>query len=64
MKKEDLANLEVVFTFARQAVVANEKELINLINFKGQLFEKLNKLIEEDEAVDVKSKKDTVSSKN
>lgn len=37
----DLKNLEIVFTLARKQLVENEDELINLINFKRGLFEKL-----------------------
>ena len=37
----DLKNLEIVFTLARKQLVENEDELINLINFKRSLFEKL-----------------------
>ena len=39
--QEDLKNLEVVFGMARQSVVQNEKELINLINFKQIIFKKI-----------------------
>lgn len=37
----DLKNLEIVFTLARKQLIENEDELINLINFKRSLFEKL-----------------------
>ena len=38
---EELKNLEVVFTLARQASVNNEEQLIAVINFKKTLFDKL-----------------------
>lgn len=48
MKETDLQNLEAVFAYARQAVVSNEQELINLINYKKDLFERLKALIKEE----------------
>lgn len=41
MNPQDFKNLELIFTLARQATVNNEPELVNVINFKLQLFEKL-----------------------
>lgn len=38
---EDLKNLEVVFAMARQTSVNNEKQLLDLIQFKQLLFKKL-----------------------
>ena len=49
MKETDLQNLEAVFAYARQAVVSNETELINLINYKKDLFERIKSLIKEEE---------------
>lgn len=45
--KEELKNLEVIFAYARKLVSDNENELIAIINFKQQLFEKLIKLAEQ-----------------
>ena len=49
MKETDLQNLEAVFAYARQAVVNNEQELINLITYKKDLFERIKSLIKEEE---------------
>lgn len=48
MKEQDLQNLEAIFAYARQAVVNNEAELINIINYKKDLFDRLKPLIKED----------------
>ena len=45
--KEDLKQLEIIFTLARQAVVGDENNLIGVINFKKELFDKINKEFEE-----------------
>lgn len=42
--EEDLKNLEVVFAMARQSAIRNEDELITIIQFKKQLFEKLKQV--------------------
>ena len=52
MKETDLQNLEAIFAYARQAVVNNEQELINLINYKKDLFERLKPLIKEEKKDD------------
>lgn len=49
IKETDLQNLEAVFAYARQSVVNNEQELINLINYKKDLFERLKPLIKDEE---------------
>jgi len=36
--KEEQANLEVIFAIARQARANDEKALIDIINFKAELF--------------------------
>ena len=47
--QQDLANLEVVFTYARQTAVQNEQELSALINLKADLFKRLNELLPKEE---------------
>lgn len=49
MKETDLQNLEAVFAYARQAVVNNEAELVNLITYKKDLFERIKSLIKDEE---------------
>lgn len=49
INETDLQNLEAVFAYARQAVVNNEQELINLINYKKDLLERLKPLVKEEE---------------
>lgn len=41
LTEEDERNLAVVFTYARQHVAHNEKELISIINFKDALWKKI-----------------------
>jgi hypothetical protein len=41
LTQEELKNLEVIFTLARQQVAADEKTLIDVINFRQSLFTKL-----------------------
>jgi hypothetical protein len=49
MKETDLQNLDAVFAYARQTVVNNEQELINIITYKKDLFERIKSLIKEEE---------------
>jgi hypothetical protein len=51
MKETDLQNLEAVFAYARQTVVNNEAELINLINYKKDLLERIKSLIKEEQSL-------------
>lgn len=46
LNREDIIALENVFTLARRAVVDNERTLADLINFKSDLFKKLENVIE------------------
>jgi len=48
IQEKDLQNLEAIFAYARQAVVNNENELLNIISYKKDLFERLKPLIEEE----------------
>ena len=48
MKQTDIQNLEAIFAYARQAVVNNEQELINIINYKKDLFDRIKPLVEEE----------------
>lgn len=47
MDAHDFKNLENVFSLARTAMINNEQELLNIINFKAQLFEKLKAVFPE-----------------
>ena len=47
LTQEELKNLEIIFSLARQSVVDNEKALIDVINFKKILFDKYTPKVEE-----------------
>ena len=42
LTKEELHNIDVIFSLARQAVVNNEEQLLTVIQFKKQLLDKIN----------------------
>jgi len=50
--KDDLQNLNAIFALARKSIAENEQELINVINFRQKIFEKLNKLFEPEKIKD------------
>lgn len=40
--KDDVKNLEIIFALARKVAIDNEQDLINIITYKKDLFERLS----------------------